>query len=305
MKCYKCGKEASLKRGLCVDCYKEILYNKYKKRKKTRPKVSYILSNLERNEKILNKVESSKLIYIFIIALIAIAVILFPKTTIEFFINNNRTYFLVLILNILIFFLGIYLTLYFTSRDIYLTNKKIIGKMGIFKTKKMNIPLNQLQSIDTYPYKGLEIDTKSKSYFLDFVGNSEKFKFSTIEQIKRLIDSADSEKVLMSFSHSLQEKLDSYKLEEANPNMIRCRYCKELISKDSLYCVHCGGPIPENERSADIFLKILCFLLPPIGLIIFLLNIGPFPKLAKQCLLSSVFALFIVLVIYLSLLSIL
>ena len=259
MKCYKCGKEGPLKRGICVDFY--------------------------------------------IISLFGISTILFPKTLVEFFINNNKIYFLVLIFNIILFFLAIYLTLYFTSRDIYLTDKKIIGKWGLFKIKKINIPLNDVISIDTYT--GLEIDSKDKSYFFDFIGNSEKFKFSTIEQIQKLINSATNEKVLMTFSHSLKEKLNNYKLEEQNPNMILCKCCKKAISKDSISCVHCGQPVLENERNADIFIKILCFILPPIGIILFLLNIGPFPKFAKQCLLSSSLMLFIILIIYLSLLSIL
>lgn len=304
MKCYKCGKEAPLRSGLCNDCYKEILQNKYKKRKKSNnTKNSYILNNLSRNEKILSKAETSRLIYFYILTLFGISIILFPKTIIEFFINGNNVYFSVLIFNILLFFFAIYLVLYFMSRDIYLTDKKIIGKWGLFKLKRINLPLNRIQSIDTDPYTGLEIDTKEKNYFFDFVGNCEKFKFSTINQIQKLIDSADSESVLMTFSHSLQEKLDNYELEQANPNMVKCKCCKELISKESTFCVHCGEPIFENERTADLFLKTLCFILPPFGIILFLLNIGPFPKLAKQCLLSSVISLAIILIGYLSLLS--
>lgn len=305
MRCYKCGREGSLKRGLCANCYKEILHNKYRKRKNKSPKISYILNNMERNEKILNKAELSTLMYTYIVILFAISVILFPKTILEFFINKEKIYFLVLTFNILLFFFAIYLTLYFSSRDIYLTDKKIIGKWGIFKIKKINIPLSNLISIDTFQYTGLEIDTKAKTYYFDFIGNSESFKFTTIMQIKNLIDSADNEKVLMSFSHSLQEKLDNYNFEEENPNMMHCKCCKKPISKDSITCVYCGQPVLENQRTADFFLKALCFVFPPVGIILFLLNIGPFPKFAKQCLLSSVSMLFVILVIYLSLLSIL
>lgn len=173
MKCYKCGKEASLRSGLCSDCYKEILQNKYKKRKNI-IKTSYVLNHLDRNERILCKTETSKLIYFYIFSLLGISAILFPKTIMEFFVNSNKIYFLVLLFNILLFFFAVYLILYFTSRDIYLTDKKVIGKWGIFKIKKINIPLNMIQSIDTDPYTGLEIDTKENNYFFDFVGNCEK-----------------------------------------------------------------------------------------------------------------------------------
>lgn len=304
MKCYKCGKEAPLKNGLCNDCYKEILQNKYRKRRK-RPKDNFILNNIERNEKILNKLEPNKLSFFLLLAIFAISFVLFPKTIFEFFVNGQKSYFVVLIFNIFLFFIGTYLTIYLVARDVYLTNKRIIGKWGLFKIRKVNIPLSSIQLIDTYSFGGLEIDTLKKNYFFDFIGNGRKFKFSTIEQIKRLIDSADNETTLMTFSHSLQEKLEEYQLEESNPNMMHCNCCKELISKDSLYCVHCGKPIPENERSVDIFMSVLCFCLPPIGFIVFLLNIGPFPKFAKQCLLSSVFSTFLILVTCLSLMSIL
>lgn len=306
MKCYKCGKEGQLKRGLCADCYKEILRSKYKKRKKQpNAKMSYILNNIERNEKILNKAEVSTLMYLYIVSLFAISVILFPKTIIEFFINKQKIYFLIFSFNVILFFFAVYLTFYFLSRDIYLTDRKIIGKWGLFKVKKINIPLNNLLSIDTFQYTGLEIDTKSKTYFFDFVGNSEKFKLSTIIQIKNIINSTESETVLKSFSHSLKEKIDNYKFEITNPNMTYCKCCKKPISKDSITCVHCGHPIAENERTADLFIKALCFFVPPIGIILFLLNIGPYPKFAKQCFLSSISLLFIILIGYLSLLSIL
>lgn len=303
MKCYKCGKEAPLRNGLCNDCYKEILQNKYRKRK-NKPKDNFILNTIERNEKILNKVEPNKLSFILIFFIFAICAILFPKTIYEFFIKNQNSYFLVLFFNVILFFIGMYSIAFLISRDIYLTNKRIVGKWGLFKIKKMNVPLNSIKYIDTYSYGGLEIDGIKKNYFFDFVGNTRKFKFSTIEQIKKMIDSADTEKVLMTFSHSLQEKLKDYQLEEYNPNMIYCSCCKKMISKNSTYCIHCGNPVIENERNIDFFLTLICLLLPPIGIILFLLNIGPYPKLAKQCLLSSTFSIFILLIVYLTLISI-
>ena len=300
MKCSKCGKEAPLKRGLCSDCYKEVLQNKYRKRKKNFPKINYILKNLEKNEKILNKIDTSTIIYLYIVSLLAVSVILFPKTILEFFVNQQKIYFLVLMFNILLFFFAIYLSLYFMSRDIYLTDKRIIGKWGLFKIKKINIPLSSLTSIDSNPYSGLEIETRDKNYFFDFVGNDENFKITTIMQIKNLINSTDNEAELMSFSHSIQDD----EFDNLSSNMITCKCCKKQISKDSITCVYCGQPIPENERTADIFIKILCLLLPPIGIILFLLNIGPFPKFAKQCLGFSLILPFILIIVYLSLLSI-
>jgi hypothetical protein len=304
MKCYKCGKEAELKNGMCNDCYKELLNKKNKKHHKHKPKINYITSNLQSDEKVLNTLKLSRLVYAYITILFAISIILFPKTIVEFFFKDNKIYFLGLVFNILLFFFGVYLTLYFSAREICLTNKRILGKWGIFKIKTINLPLNNIQTIDTYNFKGLEIVSSKKTYSFDLISNNEKFKVSTIEQIKKLIDSASDENVLMSFSHSLNEKLDKYKFEENNPNMTYCSCCNKLISKNSIFCINCGQPLTENERSADLFIKILCFILPPIGLILFLINIGAYPKFAKQCLLSALLMVFLILIIYLSVLSI-
>ncbi len=306
MKCYKCGREADLKRGLCIECYRELLSKRnLKQKKKSLNGVNYILSNLDRDEKIIERLKTSNLAYGFIISLLAIAVILFPRTILEFFFNNNKMYFLILVTNILIFFFSIYVTLYFLNREVCLTNKRIIGKWGLFKLKTLDVRLNKIESIDIFQIKALEIDIPGKIYVFDFVSNAENFKFSTISQIKNLIDSTNDESVLMTFSHSLNEKFEEYKLEEKFPNMIYCKCCKKRISKESAFCVHCGQPVTENEREADLFLKFLCFLIPPFGIIIFLLNIGEHPKFAKQCLLSSILAIFTILVVYISIQSVL
>lgn len=304
MKCYKCGKEGPLKRGICVDCYKEILRNRYKKKKKSSSKSNFILNNIERNERIISKIDTSGIIYFIILALFSISIILFPKTIMEFTIFNKKFYFLLLLSNIFLFSLGIYLTLYYASRDIYLTNKKIIGKWGLFKIKTLIVPLNDIVSIETYDYTGLELDTKNKLLFFDFVKNNNSFKQLTIIQIQKIINSTDNEKILMSFSHSILEKIDNYNTEQKNSKMLNCPCCNQLISKNSITCLKCGEPIIKNTRSADFFVKALCFSFPPIGIILFLLNIGPYPKFAKECLLSTVFSLFLLLLIYLSLLSI-
>ncbi len=304
MKCYKCGTNTDLKNGLCTDCYKEILVKKNLKHKKNNIN-NYILSKLNRDEKIITKTTTSNIVYTFVVTLLAISIILFPRTIIEFFFNHNNLYFITLLGNILIFFLAIYISIYFMSRELYLTNKRIIGKWGLFSLKTINIPLNIIESIDTYKIKALEIDIPKKIYLFDYISNADDFKLATINQIKYLINSTDNENELISFSHSLNEKLEEYKLEEEYPNMIQCKCCKKMISKESFLCVHCGQPIVENEREADFFLKLICFILPPFGTIIFLLNIGEHPKFAKQCLISSILSIFIIVLTYLSIISVL
>lgn len=304
MKCYKCGKEAPLKNGLCSDCYKELMEKKnVKKQRAPLYRNNFIFSSLDTNEIIVNKIKTSNLIYLFLFLLLSSAAILFPKTITEFFVRDNKMYFTLLIFNIFIFFLGIYTIIYFTSREIYLTNKRIIAKWGIFSISTLNVKLNDIKSIDSVDLKGLEISTRDKTYNFDFVANSEQFRFDTIEQVKDLIHLTDSEKVLMSFSHSLNDKIKVYQLEKENPNMTICKCCKQEISKESIYCVHCGHPVEENERTIDLFTRILCFLLFPVGIILYLLNAGPYPKFAKQCLFMAAFSVFMILLTTLSYLS--
>ena len=174
MKCYKCGKETELKRGLCIDCYKEVLNKKYSKRKrKNKNDPNYVMNHLEKDEKLIAKMQTSNIIYICITILFAISVILFPKTLLEFFWKDNNFYFPILIANITICFIGVYSIIYFLSRDVYLTNKRIIGKWGLFNVKFLDAPLNKIESIDVFQIKALEIDVNGKFYIFDFVSNPE------------------------------------------------------------------------------------------------------------------------------------
>lgn len=298
MKCNKCGKEADLRDGLCAECYKEVQIKKHKRRSKKDP--NYVLNKLDANEKVISKLEVSNFLYACIVVIFGIAIILFPKTILEFFLKKNYFYFPILIGNIAICFIGIYTSLYFWSRQVYLTNKRIIGKWGLFKVRTLDAGLNKIESIDTYKINAVEIIVYGESYVFDFVQNAEKFKNNTIDQIKKLIDSAENDKTLSSFSHSINSKLEEYLLNQEHPNMTYCKCCGEMISKESLYCVHCGQPIPENEKEADWILKIFCFILFPLGFLLFIINAGDHSKLANQCLAASLLGLFSALAIYLS-----
>lgn len=304
MKCNKCGKKPVYKNGLCKECYKKASRKKSIKQKDL-DDPDYIIKHLDKDEKIIEKMQVSNIMYACIVFLFAISIVLFPKTLVEFFWLRNNFYFPILVATIAICFIGIYSAVYFFSRKIYLTSKRIIGKWGIFNVKIINAPLSKIESIDTFKIKAVEICIYGNSYVFDFIASPEKFKLDTIKQIKSIIDSTNDEKVLLSFSHSLNDKLEEYKLNEEYPNMTYCKCCGEMISKESKFCVHCGQPLHENEREADWILKILCFLIPPLGLLIYLLNIGEHPKLSNQSLMFSIFGLFVFITIYLSVASVL
>ena len=181
MKCFKCGKEIPSKNGICQECYQEIIENKYRKRKVI-PKNNFILNHLDKDEKIINRVKTNKASYYISFFIIMIAILLFRKTIFEFGIQHQKSYFLMLIFNVLLLFFGIYLIMDFMARDIYLTNKRIIGKWGLFHVQKINIPLESLQLIDTPFSSRLELNDSKRSYLFDFVGNAQKIKHLTIEQ---------------------------------------------------------------------------------------------------------------------------
>jgi len=181
MKCFKCGKEIPSKNGICQECYQEIIENKYRKRKVI-PKNNFILSHLDKDEKIINKVKTNKAFYYLSFFIITIAILLFRKTIFEFGIQHQKSYFLMLIFNVLLLFFGIYLIMDFMARDIYLTNKRIIGKWGLFHVQKINIPLESLNLITTPSAGKLEFSDSKKNYLFEFVGNAQKIKHLTIEQ---------------------------------------------------------------------------------------------------------------------------
>lgn len=220
-------------------------------------KYKYTIKKLSEDEKIISKLKTSNIIYICILALIAISIILLPRTILEIFWKSNRSYIPIMIINFAIFILAIYISMYFASRKVYLTDKRIFGKWGIFKVKVIDTPLNCIESIDIHEMKAIEIALSDKIIIFDFVSNPEDFRIATVTQISNLIDSIDNETTLNSFSRPLTSGI------EKNSNMIKCPCCGGMISKESIFCVHCGQPFKKRHQ----FLK-QCLLILIISLII-------------------------------------
>ncbi len=83
-------------------------------------------------------------------------------------------------------------TISFCHIELAITNKRVIGKIGVFKTKTLDAPLNKIQNTSTeskffgkiFNYGTVKINTAAGAY--DFIGvkNVESFKGMIMNQIE-------------------------------------------------------------------------------------------------------------------------
>lgn len=86
---------------------------------------------------------------------------------------------------------AIVITVRFCSTELVITNKRIVGKIGVFNTKTLDAPLNKIQSASTsngfwgkiFNYGKVQIRTAAGSYEFDGIKNIEKFKTMVMNQI--------------------------------------------------------------------------------------------------------------------------
>jgi len=81
--------------------------------------------------------------------------------------------------------------------------------------------------------------------------------------------------------------------------LIQCKECGKEISDTAVSCPNCGAKNKNNNEGATTGLKVICFLIPLIGIIIFAINISSRPKYAKDCLIASILPTIILVVIVL------
>lgn len=82
--------------------------------------------------------------------------------------------------------------------------------------------------------------------------------------------------------------------------LIKCSECGKDISDKAVSCPNCGAKNKNNSEGASTGLKVICFLIPLIGIIIFAINISTRPKYAKGCLIASILPTIIFVVVILS-----
>lgn len=77
--------------------------------------------------------------------------------------------------------------------------------------------------------------------------------------------------------------------------LVKCDESGKSISENAVRCPNCGARNKYNDERTSFGLKVVCFFITIIGIIIFATNISTRPKYAKDCLFASLLPLFIVL----------
>ncbi len=78
--------------------------------------------------------------------------------------------------------------------------------------------------------------------------------------------------------------------------LIQCKECGKEMSDQAVSCPNCGAKNKNNDETATAGLKVICFVIPLIGIIIFAINISTKPKYAKDCLIASLLPTIIALI---------
>ena len=82
-------------------------------------------------------------------------------------------------------------TIKFTHVELAVTNKRVVGKIGVFNTKSLDAPLNKVQNTSVtqkmfgkiFNYGTVKINTAAGEYQFDAIKNAEAFKGMLMAQI--------------------------------------------------------------------------------------------------------------------------
>lgn len=81
----------------------------------------------------------------------------------------------------------------FFSIELAVTDKRVIGKVGVFSTKSLDAPLNKIQSVSVqqplfgkiFNYGNVKIDTAGEVFVFNAIKNTDAFKNMIMAQIDR------------------------------------------------------------------------------------------------------------------------
>lgn len=151
--------------------------------------MSYLESNLGREEQIISKAEVCKVAVIIPTAILGVLI----GFIVGFFwfgiIGSIISSAIIVIPQIL----------QINNIELGLTNKKILGKYGVINTKIMDSPLGKINSVTVeqgldgkiFGYGKIVISTSSGGYTFNFIKNADSFRSAVMEQI----DIAEEEKI--------------------------------------------------------------------------------------------------------------
>ncbi|MFR3182327.1 MAG: PASTA domain-containing protein [Clostridia bacterium] len=78
--------------------------------------------------------------------------------------------------------------------------------------------------------------------------------------------------------------------------LIKCKECGKEISSNATACPSCGYKNINESEKAPFGILAICFFIPIIGIILFIINISNKPKYAKQCILAGLLPVIIIVV---------
>ncbi len=84
-------------------------------------------------------------------------------------------------------------TVQFNHVELAVTSKRVVGKVGVIKTKTMDAPLSRVQNVSIsqkflgklFNYSLVKIDTAAGQYTFDYIKNANAFKGTLMAQIEQ------------------------------------------------------------------------------------------------------------------------
>ena len=130
------------------------------------------------------------------------------------------------------------------TTELSLTNRRIVGKTGFFKTKTLDFPIKKINSIyveqklfgKIFNYSTVNVSSASGVFQYNMVKNAENFRQIVSEQIDayEVGGSVPSYSPVSDLTHKPEN---------------RCSSCGAVIAADAAFCPKCGQPtvIPKED----------------------------------------------------------
>lgn len=122
------------------------------------------------------------------------------------------------------------------STELSLTNRRVVGKTGLIKTKTLDFPIKKINSIyveqklfgKIFNYSTVNISSASGVFQYDMVKNAESFRQLVSEQID-------------AYEAGGAASLAYAPAAPAHEEIKKCRKCGAVISADAAFCSNCGS----------------------------------------------------------------
>lgn len=147
--------------------------------------MSYSNKNLNKEEKILKRAFTNKIV---IIIPVALAIIFFVLSTTydhsRYDILKYRIWFLECIITFIFVLMALEILIKILTTELCFTNQRVIGKYGLFATKTLDMPIAKVNDISItknifghmFNYGTIVIQSSSSKYIFQFVKNPDSFK---------------------------------------------------------------------------------------------------------------------------------